>query len=114
MESESSTYEAHFDKEVIALLDTVLDTELMNEGLARELMNRIQRLRKKAELVPTDQVEYLYQVTEDPGDELKNAFENQKEFLEKSLKQSVVGIESVPEGKIIASEEQEVCLLTGI
>jgi isoleucyl-tRNA synthetase len=72
-------------------------------------MNRIQRLRKKAELVPTDQVEYLYQFTSDPNDELALAFASQKEFLSKSLKQDVVVITSAPEGKIIAFEEQEVC-----
>jgi isoleucyl-tRNA synthetase len=82
----------------------------MDEGLAREMMNRIQRLRKKAELVPTDQVEYLYQFTSDPNDELKSAFESQMEFLSKNLKQCLVMVDSVPEGKIIAFEEQEVCL----
>ena len=46
-ESTVSTYEASFDKEVIVLLDSTLDTALIQEGLAREIINRVQRLRKK-------------------------------------------------------------------
>jgi len=38
-------------------LDPVVDDELREEGLARELVNRIQRLRKDADLEITDRIE---------------------------------------------------------
>jgi isoleucyl-tRNA synthetase len=38
-------------------LDPVLDDELRSEGVARELVNRIQRLRKDAGLEITDRIE---------------------------------------------------------
>jgi isoleucyl-tRNA synthetase len=38
-------------------LDTALDDELVSEGVARELVNRIQRLRKDAGLDITDRIE---------------------------------------------------------
>jgi isoleucyl-tRNA synthetase len=38
-------------------LDPALDEELLAEGLARELVNRIQRLRKDAGLEITDRIE---------------------------------------------------------
>lgn len=71
-------------------------------------MNRIQRLRKKAGLVPTDKVEYLCQLTEDPNNEIATVFEAQKEFLNQQLKQDVIHLKTAPEGKIIAYEEHEV------
>jgi isoleucyl-tRNA synthetase len=44
----------------------MLYPELMDEGLARELINRIQKLRKKAGLVPTDDVRMEYHILENP------------------------------------------------
>lgn len=46
-DDEHPNYQAHFTNEVLVILDTALDQELIQEGLARELVNRIQRLRKK-------------------------------------------------------------------
>lgn len=59
-------WEPSSDNYVIVLLDSMLYPELMDEGLARELINRIQRLRKKAGLVPTDDVRMEYRVLENP------------------------------------------------
>ena len=44
------------------LLDAFAYPELAQEGLAREVLNRIQRLRKRAGLVPTDDVQVVYAV----------------------------------------------------
>jgi isoleucyl-tRNA synthetase len=41
---------------VVAALDPTLDDELRTEGMARELVNRIQRLRKEAGLEITDRI----------------------------------------------------------
>ncbi|VDP93961.1 unnamed protein product, partial [Echinostoma caproni] len=50
-------YEAASDaRGLLVLLDTTPDEELEHERLARELINRIQRTRKKAELVPEDSI----------------------------------------------------------
>ena len=46
-ENEGSSYHAHFTKDVLVLMDTALDQGLIAEGLAREVINRVQRLRKK-------------------------------------------------------------------
>ncbi|KAJ3088320.1 isoleucine--tRNA ligase, partial [Quaeritorhiza haematococci] len=40
-------YETAFDKEVLVLLDIMPDQALLEEGAAREIINRVQRLRKK-------------------------------------------------------------------
>jgi len=40
-------YEADSDGDLIVLLDVSQDKTLLDEGLAREIVNRIQKLRKK-------------------------------------------------------------------
>jgi isoleucyl-tRNA synthetase len=59
-------YEPAFAPDMIILLDTAPHPELVDEGLARELVNRIQRLRKKADLAPTDEIYMRYCVVSDP------------------------------------------------
>lgn len=59
----SSAYEAHSDNEILVLLDVSPDQSMVDEGLAREVINRIQKLRKKAKLVPTDEVTVFLQPT---------------------------------------------------
>jgi isoleucyl-tRNA synthetase len=45
--SNDDRFETNTDKDVLILLDTLVDEELLLEGLAREVINRVQRLRKK-------------------------------------------------------------------
>ncbi|KAL2021687.1 hypothetical protein VTK56DRAFT_6779 [Thermocarpiscus australiensis] len=53
-------WEPAFTEDVIVLLDVAHHPELADDGLAREVINRFQRLRKKAGLVPTDEVHMRY------------------------------------------------------
>ncbi|MCL6580400.1 MAG: isoleucine--tRNA ligase [Firmicutes bacterium] len=46
-----------------AVLDTTLSTELLREGLAREMTNRLQRLRKEAGFEVEDHIETIYAAT---------------------------------------------------
>ncbi|MBN1266241.1 MAG: isoleucine--tRNA ligase [Anaerolineales bacterium] len=48
----------------VVALDTELTEELINEGLAREVVRRIQDLRKKADLKIDDHIEVVYQASE--------------------------------------------------
>ncbi|KAK0850664.1 isoleucine--tRNA ligase [Friedmanniomyces endolithicus] len=59
---ETSSMEIAVEGEVMCLLDAFAYPELAQEGLAREVLNRVQRLRKRAGLVPTDDVRVLYKV----------------------------------------------------
>ncbi|TRY85093.1 hypothetical protein DNTS_023042 [Danionella cerebrum] len=43
----ASRYEAHSDAQVLVLLDVTPDQTMVDEGVAREVINRIQKLRKK-------------------------------------------------------------------
>ena len=74
-------YEAHADASALVLLDTTPSEELLAEGLAREVVNRIQRLRKKARLVPTDEVTVWLAVA-DPNSQLAQVVTSHKQFIE--------------------------------
>lgn len=55
-------YEAYSDGNVVVLLDILPDKSMFDKGLAREFINRIQKLRKKAGLVPTDLIDVEYYI----------------------------------------------------
>ena len=114
----SKNFEANTDNDVLTILDAALYPELADEGVAREIINRVQRLRKKAGLVPTDDVKMEYRVHTDPDEiGLERIFEGQAKALEKALrrpvdKHVVTAVEgAIPNGiteSVIAEEEQEI------
>ncbi|PNY29521.1 Isoleucine-tRNA ligase, cytoplasmic [Tolypocladium capitatum] len=63
---EGPQWEPAFADDILVLLDMAPHPELVDEGLAREMINRVQRLRKKAGLVPTDDVRMQYAVVSNP------------------------------------------------
>ncbi|PGH37108.1 isoleucine-tRNA ligase [[Emmonsia] crescens] len=117
-DSSSKDLETNTDDDVLIILDAVLYPELAEEGLAREIVNRVQRLRKKAGLVPTDDVGMEYRVLSDPDNiGIEHVFQTQSKAIEKALRRPidqhiVTEVEGkAPEGEeegIILEEEQEV------
>ncbi len=60
--------DANGDGEVLAVLDLGTDESLVEAGLAREVVNRVQKLRKKAGLVASDVVDvFLNTSQQHPG-----------------------------------------------
>lgn len=119
-DEKTSHLESNTDNDVLTILDAANYPELAEVGLAREIINRVQRLRKKAGLVPTDDVKMEYRVLADPESVgLEGVFERQAGAIEKALRRPVdkhvvtevggdlvngAGVEEV----VIAEEEQEV------
>ncbi|KAJ2451557.1 isoleucine--tRNA ligase [Coemansia sp. RSA 2336] len=107
LEDKDRKYEEATDKNVVVLLDTEMYDELQQEGVAREIINRIQRLRKKAGLQPVDDIVYYCQITQDPKGVLAGALKTQAKFLRENLKQDVLDMASKAADAFI-EEEQEV------
>ncbi|KAK4215002.1 isoleucine--tRNA ligase, cytoplasmic [Rhypophila decipiens] len=118
-EDESSrNLETNTDNDVLTILDTEIYPGLAEEGLAREIINRVQRLRKKAGLNTTDDVKMEYRVLLDPEESgIEGVFESHKDMIAKALrrpldKHEITHVEGkIPDEKeegIIAEEEQEV------
>lgn len=116
-DADSKNMEMNSDNDVLIILDSNLYPELAHEGLAREIVNRVQKLRKKAGLVSTDDVKMEYRVLADPDNiGISEVFDTQSKTIEKALrrpvdKHVVTEVEGpIPNGEedIIMQEEQEV------
>lgn len=110
--------EPNTDNDVVTILDTQLYPELAREGIAREVINRVQQLRKKSKLVPTDDVKMEYKVLSDPEKiGLEEVFEGHGKAFERALRRPLdkhvvteFAGEMAEGGRevVIAQEEQEV------
>lgn len=111
-EDESSQgMETNTDEDVLTILDANLYPELAQEGLAREVINRVQKLRKKAGLVPTDDIKMEYKMLSDPDNiGLSEVFKTQSKAIEKVLRRPVEEHVEAEADKqdLILQEEQEV------
>ena len=85
----SSKYEAHSDNDVLVLLDCTPDQSMLDEGTAREVVNRIQKLRKKAGLQPQDEVTLYYEVNPREHDLLR-VINDHVNYIETSTKNPLV------------------------
>ena len=105
----TTKYEAKSEGPHLVIVDIAEDASLIQEGLAREIVNRVQRLRKKSGLVPTDDVLYYYSIVTDGKSLLKECLASQEEYLTRALKAPFITVESMAENAVvIAEEEQEV------
>jgi len=101
-------YATHTDNDVVVRLDVKAHPELMNEWLAREVVNRIQKLRKKAGLQATDDVDVFYQFDEGSGKVLA-AMKEYSDIIQKTCRNVPVDAKERKAGKeLLIEEEQEV------
>ncbi|GAB5579606.1 isoleucine--tRNA ligase [Prionailurus iriomotensis] len=81
----TTQYEAHSDAQALVLLDVTPEQSMVDEGVAREVINRIQKLRKKCNLVPTDEITVYYKAKSE-GKYLNNVIESHTEFIFATIK----------------------------
>ncbi|CAF1954063.1 unnamed protein product [Rotaria magnacalcarata] len=60
--AEQMQYETTAEQGFVVLLDYIADTSLKDEGLIHEITSRVQKLRKEAKLIPTDDITIYYSV----------------------------------------------------
>jgi len=101
-------YSTHTDNDVVVRLDVQVHPELMGEWLAREMINRVQKLRKKAGLQATDDVEVYYKFEEGAGVELLDALKAYADVIQKTVRSVPVDINERKGGSLVIEEEQEV------
>lgn len=107
----ATTLETNSDGDVLLILDLESSRELKLEGFARETINRMQRLRKKAGLNPTDDVRMQYQImTETEEMPLAEAFRVHSSTLNNALRGSVEEYDggSAVDGALILEEDEEI------
>ncbi|NXP60784.1 SYIC protein, partial [Chloropsis cyanopogon] len=81
----SAQFEAHSDAQVLVLLDVTPDQSMVDEGVAREVINRIQKLRKKRNLVPTDEITVYYRALPE-GEYLDSVIQQHADFIFATIK----------------------------
>ncbi len=70
-------FNARFERNVFVILDTVLTPELIQEGLAREFVSKIQQLRKTKDLNLTDRIHVQYCA----GEEIQTALDVHMDWI---------------------------------
>ncbi len=89
------------DNDYALLLNTGLDEDLKQEGYVRELIRRVQQLRKEAGFDVTDRIELYYTADE----EIDSAVKNHADYLRKETLTQELTSGSLPEEADAFSEE---------
>lgn len=100
-------YEAHCEGNVLILLDVTPDDTMLNEGLAREVINRVQKLRKKAQLIPSDEATVYYDI-KDKSSALAKVVDTHQKFIETTTKTPQKNYSQFTEGHVILEEMQNI------
>merc|ERR1712012_1016170 len=99
-------YEADSSGEILVLLDTTPDQTMLEEGVAREVINRVQKLRKSAGLKVADKVTMLYTVT--PEDHsLNRIIKEHLDYIQTSSKTPFRPLPSPAPSSSLSREEYE-------
>ena len=77
---------------------------MLDEGLAREVVNRVQRLRKTAKLQPSDVVTVQYTI-EPANHELTRIIAEHREYIETSTKNAMTPNEA--SGQVLITEDYD-------
>ncbi|KIY49090.1 hypothetical protein FISHEDRAFT_65541 [Fistulina hepatica ATCC 64428] len=103
-------YDTHTDSDVVVRLDIQVHPELQGEWYAREFINRVQKLRKKAGLQATDDVDAFYRFEGETGKDLTQAIQTHADIIRKTTGKDAINAKSrEPDAsKLIIEEEQEV------
>lgn len=102
-------YGTHTDSDVVVRLDIQIHPDLQGEWLARELTNRVQKLRKKAGLQAIDDINVFYRFEEGSGSELLAAIEGNAEIITRTIGGLPVDVKERKEtSEVLIEEEQEV------
>jgi isoleucyl-tRNA synthetase len=102
-------YATHTDNDVVLRLDIQVHPDLLGEWLAREFTNRVQKLRKKAGLLATDDIDVYYCFEDGVGADLLAAIKQHADFIQKTVRGVPVDVKERTAGaQLLIEEEQEV------
>ena len=97
------------DHTFIVAIDTTQDEEICALGVMREFINRIQKMRKAAGLVPSDHIKVFYEKKEGDDASVTSAIEKYTKTIEERLDCPVFANVPVPATEdVIKSDEDEI------
>lgn len=99
--------ESRSNNDLMVILDVKIYENYAEEALAKEIKNRIQKLRKKSGLKTIDQVQVEYLIKKDTFD-FKKVIKNQSLILNESTKFPLKEFTDHDADKLIITEEQKI------
>jgi len=93
------------DGDVLVILDLRADQSLFEAGVAREVVNRIQKLRKTAQLEPSDPVDVYYKSVDHGKNSLGEILNSQVQYIRDALGSPLVPKEMAPTDVVLVGEE---------
>ncbi|PAA79678.1 hypothetical protein BOX15_Mlig002153g8, partial [Macrostomum lignano] len=104
-----SSLDCHVDQSLnlLVLLDITPDASMQREGLAREVVNRVQKLRKRAGLQPSDPIKIFYRADGDGG--LSGVVREYAEFIYDTVRQPLVALEEAGQVNLQQAMAHEQC-----
>lgn len=89
---EHTKYAAHHDNDVLVLLDPTVTDTAHSEALARECINRVQKLRKKAGLQTTDDIRMEFKLLDEDTAGIKEAILSHEDIVLEKLRGKLVPV----------------------
>lgn len=101
-------YDSNTDRDVVVLVDTLVREDFIAESLARELVNRVQKARKEAKLLATDDIDvYISSEDQKSLEALSELCKTKEEVIVKTLKRLPQQLESMPAGSAVFWESSK-------
>ncbi|KAK6119823.1 hypothetical protein DH2020_046448 [Rehmannia glutinosa] len=97
--------DAKGDGDVLVVLDLRQDDSLYEAGVAREIVNRVQKLRKKAALEPTDLVEVFFKSLDEDEKSSREILESQGLYIKDALGSALLPSALLPPHAVVLAEE---------
>ncbi|XP_031132358.1 isoleucine--tRNA ligase, cytoplasmic [Ipomoea triloba] len=93
------------DGDVLVVLDLVIDESQLKTGAAREIVNRVQRLKKESALEPTDVVQVYFRAIDDDKSVSQQVLETQKQYITDAIASPLLPADSIPPSAVILGEK---------
>ncbi|MBA0581579.1 hypothetical protein Gorai_023754 [Gossypium raimondii] len=84
------------DGDVLVVLDIRPDESLFEAGVAREVVNRIQKSRKKAGLEPTDMVEVYFESLDEDKSVIQQVLNSQENYIKDAIGSPLLSFDIMP------------------
>jgi isoleucyl-tRNA synthetase len=105
--ADDGSFASNTDSDVVVLLDIKTYPELEAEGMAREFINRVQRLRKEAGLQPTDEVDVYYEFEADAAIDILAAMVKHADTITKAIRSAPADVKNRPENAVVLIERPQ-------
>lgn len=104
---EDGSFATNTDNDVVILLDIRTYPELEAEGIAREFINRVQKLRKEAGLQATDDIDAYYDFEVGTGLEILAAIAKHADIVTKTTRCAPADVRKRPEDAVVLIERRQ-------